>query len=121
MGLMISSIVKKEETASVMAPYILIVQLIFSGILFTMKGAAETVSYVMLSRWGMETMGSTSNLNKLPLRIQETVPGVPHEAEAMFEHTAEHLLQGWLVLAGFALGFIVVGNLFLHLVKKDSR
>ena len=39
----------------------------------------------------------------------------------MFEHTAEHLLQGWLVLAGFALGFIVVGNLFLHLVKKDSR
>ena len=50
MGILISCIVKKEETANVMAPYILIVQLIFSGILFEMKGAAEKLSYVMLSR-----------------------------------------------------------------------
>lgn len=121
MGLMISCIVKKEETASVMAPYILIVQLIFSGILFTMKGAAETVSYVMLSRWGMETMGAISDLNELPLRIQETVPMVPHEAEDMFEHTMEHLVGGWAVLLLFAIGFLLLGNLFLHRVKKDSR
>ena len=121
MGLMISCIVKKEETASVMAPYILIVQLIFSGVLFAMEGAAETVSYAMLSRWGMETLGSISDLNELPLRIQEAYPLVPHEADAMFEATSGHLLQGWAVLLGFAVFFLVVGNLFLHRVKKDTR
>lgn len=121
MGLMISCIVKKEETASVMAPYILIVQLIFSGVLFAMDGAAETVSYAMLSRWGMETLGSISDLNELPLRIQEAYPLVPHEADAMFEATSGHLLGGWAVLLLFAVGFLLIGNLFLHRVKKDTR
>ena len=41
MGLLISCLVKKEEAANVLAPYILIVQLIFSGILFVMEGLAE--------------------------------------------------------------------------------
>lgn len=121
MGLMISSIVRKEETASVMAPYILIVQLIFSGILFTMEGGAEIVSYAMLSRWGMEAMGSIADLNALPMRLQAEYPMLTHEAEEMFEATAAHLLSVWGVLLGFSVLFLVVGNLFLHNVKKDQR
>lgn len=121
MGMFLSSLVRKPETANVMAPYILIVQLIFSGILFTMQGAAETLSYAMLSRWGMEAMGSISDLNELPLKIQMTIPTVPREAEDMFLHTAGHLAQVWIILAGFSLGFLVLGNLFLHRVAKDVR
>ncbi len=63
LGLLISCIVKKEETANVLSPYILIVQLIFSGILFEMKGIANKISYVMISRWGMEGLGSISVIN----------------------------------------------------------
>lgn len=121
MGMMISCIVKKEETASVMAPYILIVQLIFSGVLFAMEGGAETVSYVMLSRWGMETLGSVCDLNELPLRLQADFPMLTHEADEMFEATAGHLLSGWGVLLLFCVVFLVLGNLFLHRVKKDTR
>lgn len=121
MGMFLSSLVKKPETANVMAPYILIVQLIFSGILFSMQGAAETLSYAMLSRWGMEAMGSISNLNELPLKIQMTIPTVPHEAEDMFLHTAGHLAQVWIILASFSLGFLMLGNLFLHRVTNDTR
>lgn len=121
MGLLISSIVKKSETASVMAPYILIVQLIFSGILFEMKGSAEKVSYLMLSRWGMEALGSISNLNDMQLKIQLTVPTVPHEAEDMFLCTKEHLCEVWGIFIIFILAFVIVANLFLHGVSKDSR
>ena len=121
MGLMICCIVKKAETASVMAPYILIVQLIFSGILFEMKGIANTVSYLMIARWGMEGMGSTSNLNELPLKIQATVPQITHEAEEMFESSTGHLLLVWLVLIVFSVLFVTLGNLFLHRVAKDTR
>ena len=121
MGLFLSSLVKKSETANVMAPYILIIQLIFSGILFSMQGAAETLSYAMLSRWGMEAMGSISDLNVLPLKIQMTVPSVPHEAEDMFIHTSEHLLLVWCVLICFSIGFLLLGNMSLHRVTKDTR
>ena len=65
MGLLISCLVKKEEAANVLAPYILIVQLIFSGILFVMEGLADKLSYVMISRWGMEALGSIARLNDL--------------------------------------------------------
>lgn len=121
MGLMISCLVRKEEAANVLAPYILIVQLIFSGILFPMEGAANVISYVMISRWGMEALGSTACLNDLPLKIQMTVPTVPHDFEARFESTPEHLLTVWLVLLGFILLFLIAGNLMLHGVSKDTR
>ena len=121
MGLFISCIVKKTETANVLAPYILIVQLIFSGILFKLEGFAEKVSYLMISKWGMEALGSISELNDLPLKIQLTVPTVPHEAEKIFETTKEHLLTVWGILLAFSVVFLVVGNLLLHRVSKDSR
>lgn len=121
MGLFLSSLVKKPETANVMAPYILIVQLIFSGILFTMQGTADLLSYAMLSRWGMEALGSICDLNQLPLKIQLTISTVPHEAEDMFLRTLPHLSQVWIILLGFSIGFLVLGNLALHRVTKDTR
>lgn len=121
LGLMISCLVKKEEAANVLAPYILIVQLIFSGILFAMEGVADYISYGMISRWGMEALGCTARFNDLPLKIQLTVPTVPHEFEEGFESTSEHLLLVWLILLAFILVFVIAGNLLLHRVSKDSR
>lgn len=121
MGLMISCFVKSEQLASQLSPYILIVQLLFSGVLFAMEGAASTVSALMLSRWGMEALGSISNLNDLPLRLQEEFPMIPHEADEAFLYTSEHLTEVWLILLAFVLVPLIVGNIALHGVKKDSR
>lgn len=121
MGLMISCFVKSEQLASQLSPYILIVQLLFSGVLFAMEGAASSVSALMLSRWGMEALGSISNLNDLPLRLQEEFPMIPHDADNAFLYTSEHLWKVWLILAVFVIVPLVVGNLALHGVKKDSR
>ncbi len=121
MGMCISCLVKKTETANVMAPYILIVQLIFSGILFEMKGMANWVSYIMISRWGMEALGTTSNLNSMKLKIQLTVQNVPHEIENMFQYSSRHLYNVWGILIIFIFIFIISGNFLLHRVSKDSR
>lgn len=121
MGLMISSFVKSEQLASQLSPYILIVQLLFSGVLFAMEGAASSVSALMLSRWGMEALGSISNLNDLPLRLQEEFPMIPHEADEAFTYSSEHLLEVWVILAVFVIVPLIIGNFALHRVKKDSR
>lgn len=121
MGLMISCFVKSEQLASQLSPYILIVQLLFSGVLFAMEGAASSVSALMLSRWGMEALGSISNLNDLPLRLQEEFPMIPHEADEAFTYTAEHLGTVWGILLLFALVPLLIGNFALHGVKKDGR
>lgn len=121
MGLCISCIVKNDQLASQMSPYILIVQLLFSGVLFAMEGAASNVSAVMLSRWGMEALGSISNLNDLPLRLQEEFPMIPHEADEAFLYTAEHLQKVWLILLVFVVAPLIIGNIALYSVKKDTR
>lgn len=121
MGLFISCVVKKAEVASVMAPYILIVQLIFSGILFTLKGFAENLSAVMLSRWGMEALGSISNLNSMPLRLQADFPMLPHEVEDAFLYTPEHLREVWLILGIFVLVPLALCVIVLRGVKNDTR
>lgn len=121
MGLCISCIVKNEQLASQMSPYILIVQLLFSGVLFEMKGFATNVSALMISRWGMEGLGSTSDLNSLPLRIQEQVPYIEHTAEDAFSNTTGHLLAVWGILLVFIIVPLIVGDMALHSVKNDRR
>ena len=121
LGMMVSCFVKNEQLASQLSPYILIVQLLFSGVLFPTEGAAEAVSAAMLSRWGMEALGSISDLNELPLRIQEQFPMVTSEASDSFLHTGEHLITVWLILLGFVIVPLIIGNFALHGVKKDSR
>ena len=123
LGLMISCFVKSEQLASQLSPYILIVQLLFSGVLFPMEGASSTVSALMLSRWGMEALGSSCDLNELPLRLQEEMPlvPIPHDPDDAFEHDLEHLLVVWLIMLAFIIVPIVIGNFGLHRVKKDSR
>ena len=62
-----------------------------------------------------------SELNDLPLKVQLTVPTVPHEAESIFEHSKDHLLTVWGILLAFSIVFVVLGNLMLHRVSKDTR
>lgn len=128
MGLMISSVVKKAELASTLAPYILIAQLLFSGMLFKMEGFASTFSAIMLSRWGMEALGSTSDLNALPLKITQAedfnpmlADQLPREFEDAFDADPAHLALVLALLLAFVIVPLVVGDVMLHRVKKDSR
>lgn len=50
MGLIISAFVKSGDKAMTIAPFVLIVQLLFSGILFTLEGAGKKISYCTVSR-----------------------------------------------------------------------
>ena len=121
MGLMISSFVKSEQLASQLSPYILIVQLLFSGVLFELKDASSSVSALMLSRWGMEALGNISDLNAIPSVIAEKVPGYTVPFAEAYEHTPEHLRETWLILVAFCIVPLILGNLLLHGVSKDGR
>lgn len=121
MGLMISSFVKSEQLASQISPYILIVQLLFSGVLFELKGAASGISIMMLSRWGMEALGNISDLNAIQSAITEKVPLYVAPVSEAYEHTSAHLQETWMILVVFSVAPLFVGNLLLHRISKDGR
>ena len=121
LGLMISSIVKTEQLASQLSPYILIVQLLFSGALFEMEGAATLVSGLMTSKWGMKALGSISELNKFESKLSVRV-GFPIYLESKdYEPTGGNLLGAWMMLLLFVAVTLVVGTVCLRQVKNDKR
>ena len=86
-----------------------------------MEGLSASASGLMLSRWGMEALGSISDLNAMPLQLHTEFPMIPHEAEDAFLYTAEHLTEVWLILLVFVAVPLVIGDLCLHNVKNDTR
>lgn len=66
MGLLLSSLVSNPDKAGSLVPIILIPQLVLAGALIPLKGLAQDVSYVMLSKWGYEMLGQAARLQELP-------------------------------------------------------
>ena len=103
------------------APFILIVQLLFSGILFKLEGVGKWISYLTVSRWSVEALGSIVDLNGMKLRMQEQFPTLEHEAESFFECTKGHLLQSWGIILAMTAIFSIISVILLRNVAKDSR
>ncbi|MQM72401.1 MAG: ABC transporter permease [Eubacteriaceae bacterium] len=124
-GIFISCLVKKNETANLLAPLVVICQLIFSGVLFELKGFSKKMANVMISKWGMEAMGSIARLNGLTLKIQKkyknTGMSFPHKAENAYTAKAAHLFFDWRILLIYILILAVASVLVLFRVKKDQR
>jgi hypothetical protein len=91
-GLLISSVAKNGDRAMAVAPFILIIQLIFSGILFELTGATDKISYFTFSRWSMEALGSTTDLNDLQMLDAEAQQEAD-EAEEKAEQKRQDLID----------------------------
>lgn len=118
MGLFVSSLFTNPDRAMTVAPLLLMPQMLFSGLLFTLSGATEYISWFAICRWSMEGFGTTANLNALPLALQQQGIAIVHESEAFFEYTQEHILIAWLILVAFTALFLVLSRIVLSKIRK---
>lgn len=88
-GLLISAASKNGDRAMSLAPFVLIFQLLFSGILFSLDGVTEKVSYLTFSRWSMEALGSTNDLNALTPVGAEDMEEIERQMDDMREQMEE--------------------------------
>lgn len=119
MGIFVSSLSKNADRAMTVAPLLLMPQILFSGLIFALSGAAETLSWITICRWSMEGFGTTANLNALPLKLQEQGLAVVHEAEKFYDFTSRHLLSSWGILGIFIVVFSVASGIVLRNIKKN--
>ena len=117
LGLIVSSCVRNSDRAMALAPFVLIIQLLFSGVLFELKGAADKISYITVSRWSMECLGNITNLNKLDMKVA----GMPHKHNDIYNRGAEHLADTWWILIIMTLICGVISIVVLRNLKNDTR
>lgn len=121
MGFIVSSIVKTGDKAMAIAPFLLIIQLLFSGILFKLEGSGRMISFCTISRWSVESLGSIAKLNRLDLEMQTNFPMLEHEAEEFFKASQGHLLQTWGILLLMTVFLMTVSLVMLRNVSRDHR
>lgn len=117
-GLFISALVKNPDRAMTIAPIILMPQILFSGLAFTLEGTIEKISNLVVCRWSMEGYGTSANLNDLALKIQKTIPQVVHKSEKYYDYTTLHLLFSWEILLCFIVVFSVASYIAIRNMKK---
>ena len=120
MGLFVSSLFTNADRAMTVAPLLLMPQILFSGLIFKLEDAAEMISWFAVCRWSMEGYGTTANLNDLPLRLQQQGIMIPHESEAFFEYTTEHLLTSWGIMIAFTAAFLILARIVLTKIGRDK-
>lgn len=127
LGIMVSSLSGTPTTAMTIMPFVLIVQLIMSGVLFELKDITEAISYITLSKWGMSAFGAESDLNSYELAIKDVLVEqhvpidqlLPKEND-FYIHEWGRLILAWLWLIGITAFNVVVSIVALKLKNRDS-
>lgn len=120
MGLFISSLFTNADRAMTIAPILLMPQILFSGLMFRLSGATEMISWITVCRWSMEGYGTTSNLNELPLQLQQQGINVIHVAESFFEFISSHLLTSWVILIIYTVIFLGLARVVLSRIGREQ-
>lgn len=131
MGIMVSSVSGNPTTAMTIMPFVLILQLIMSGVLFELEGASEAVANITYSKWGMSAFASTADLNSISHAMEITFldKGLPDMAQMIaqefpvteaYEATTYNLLGSWLWCTCITAVCSVVSVVTLKIKNRDS-
>ncbi len=127
-GLFISSIVKSADVANIIAPVFLILQVVFSGVLFSMNTFLEIASCFMVARWAMQAFGASSDIAKELRDARDAASAAgkeigKHELDFidMYKPEVSSLLVSWGMLLSFVVIFSFLAALMLRRVSKDTR
>ena len=113
-GLLVSAVFRSGETAILVVLVLMIGQVVFSGILFTLTGAASAIASVIVCRWGMGALGASTDLNSRLAWLKAGFDG------PMYDATVANLLGCWQMLALIAAVCIVAAWLVLQ-ISFDRR
>lgn len=137
MAMFVSSLVRKENTAMTIMPFILIVQLVMSGAIFELKEPMDAISNVTVSKWGLEAALRISNTSDTLLGVEadkivmrgQDIPELRSYywssthmvGVAKVEPNSGDLWAAWGVMILMIAVFLIGSALILRLVDKDKR
>lgn len=130
MGLLVSSMFDNPDKAMVVAPILLMPQILFSGQLFTFEEGSimNVISWLVICRWSMEGLGSSANLNELPSNtLGEFVDkmGAHIDPDELVQETSSyeadpgHMLLVWGILIVFVVVCLIVAKRNLKNLRKE--
>lgn len=135
LGLAVSSIVKSPKTAMTVMPFVLIIQLVMSGMLFELPENSAWISNLTISKWGQDAVCCSADINRLDSRelleledapnmiydyfVEESYRETGHDYEE--DYDPDNTFLTWLALMGYSVVYAGAAILALEFVDKDKR
>ena len=111
-GLLLSALFTNPDRALTVAPLPILVQILFSGLIFDLSGVTDVLSWIVVCRWSMEGFGTTANLNQF----------APFGAEkASYKYTSGHLLLVWFIIICIIGVSLFITQRALTSLSKDNK
>ena len=128
LGLMVSAFSGTPTTAMKIMPFVLIIQLILSGVLFELEGAAESAAVITFSKWGMASFGCIGDINTLEPKIAgelaEKIPNfdksIVEATDDIFNHEVFNLFSSWGWCILLTAIFAIIAVISLKIKNRDS-
>lgn len=126
MGLLISAIFRNQEKVMSSAPYILIPQLLFSGVLYELKGSLRKAARLIISYWGVNALSVSAHLTTLGVK-KETILSGPYKGlsfspaipqKEYLSYSISGLMENW---AALVLGCIIMIVLCYWAMRRSVR
>lgn len=137
LGILVSCIVKTENAAMTVMPFVLIVQLVMSGMMFALPEKAAPIKELTISKWGLCAICSSADVNELPTKdtmekfeaamdSDEKITswkdlGLTQEYDMAYDASVQNVTKTWLVLILYSALYGAIGAVFLKFVDRDKR
>ena len=113
-GLLVSAIFKRGETGILVVLVLMIGQVVFSGIMFTLTGVSSTIASIIVCRWGMGALGASTDLNSRLAWLKAGFDG------PMYDATVANLLNCWQML-GLIAGVCILAAWLVLQINFDRK
>ena len=110
-GLLLSALFTNPDRALTVAPLPILVQILFSGLIFDLSGVTDVLSWIVVCRWSMEGYGTTANLNQF-IRMGEN---------KSYEYTSGHMMLVWFIIILIIAGSLFIAQRALSSLSKDNK
>lgn len=116
MAFVISCAVPTPIVAMTVMPLLLLIQLVMAGVLFSLEGISETISFFTISKWGMEGLGNIGNITDLP-----SARAISDGDMNAYGGGSDELMGVWGILILFTAVFYVLSVFALKMTTKRIK
>jgi ABC transport system ATP-binding/permease protein len=119
LGLFVSAISRSENMVIYIVMFLLFFQIIFAGNIFSLPDAVKPLSWLTISHWTIDALGSSMNLPGLAASAKVVGQAQPFtDFKIDYVYSWEHLVSRWAILGSFAVLF---GGLTAISQKRKDR
>lgn len=118
LGMMCSSLL---ANTTYLAPVLVVIQIVFSGMIFTLEGVTKSVSRFVSCHWAMNALSAICDLNSLPVEVD--VPNIGttsiYYSNSDFDPESFTLFSSWLMLLVLGIGALLICLLVMRLKRRQ--